>query len=211
MSRRRVSALCGIIVFVSLSCSMQRGSVATIPTELPKSGTRSDSVASARSSDPLNSRFFEGDPKGAEAWRQFINKGEYRLAQPEDFQFSDGAKKQLRAIFGEQWETRAFNPYTGGNINHDQFYHDYAYIVVDRAKSDSRRFGLVIFNEEAGDRPHTAYWLYKDRNLSSVVFGWASSGLHIEEYDTPGKAAVCYVNWNSAHQTYSCGASSTSR
>jgi hypothetical protein len=156
------------------------------------------------SNDPLGTKFFEGNPKGAEAWRQLIANGQYRLAQAQDFQLSNAARRRLLYIFGEDWQSRVFNPYTGGEINHDKYYHDSAFIVVDKTRNDPKRFGLIIFNEQEGGSPHKTYWLYKERDLSTTVFGWASSGLHLEEFNEAGEFALCYVKWDAARQEYSC-------
>lgn len=193
-----------IILVLSLSCASRVRSTARVPAESPKGVGSQESTDANTSSDPLKTKFFEGNPKGAEAWRQFIENGEYRLAGAEDFQFSDAAKKQLLYSFGDLWQSRVFNPYTGGEINHDKFFHDNAYIVVDKRRNDSKRFGLVIFNEQSGNNPHKEYWLYKGRDLSKTVFGWASSGLHLEEFNEQGEFTICYVNWNKTRQEYSC-------
>lgn len=155
------------------------------------------------SDDPLSTRFFEGDPKGAEAWRKFISTGRYSLARLQDFQFSEATRRNLSQMFGESWQSR-IHPYTGGEINHDSFYHDSAYIVVDSATNSANKFGIVIFNEQPGDAPSKEYWLYKDRDLSKTVFGWASSGLHLQEFNDRGEYSICYVNWNKSRQEYSC-------
>lgn len=182
-----------------------------MPAESPKSGGSQESTDANRSRDPLKTKFFEGNPKGAEAWQQFVGNGRYRLAQQEDFQFSDAAISQLRYVFGDSWKSRVFNPYTGGEINHDKFYHDNAFIVVDTTRNDSKRFGLVIFNEQAGRSPHKQYWLYEERDLSKTVFGWASSGLHLEEFNERGESRICYVNWDQKQQEYLCDKSAKQR
>ena len=196
-------ACCGFILLFSLSCSF-RGSTARAPEESPTNGGSQESSEPKRSIDLLTTKFFEGNPKGAEAWQQFVGNGRYRLAQQEDFQFSDAAISRLRHVSGDSWRSRAFNAHTGGEINHDKFYHDGAYIVVDTTRNDSKKFGLVIFNEQPGEGPHQTHWLYEERDLSRTVFGWASSGLHLEEFSEEGEARVCYVNWNEARQRYSC-------
>lgn len=192
-----------LVLFLCSSCSSPSHSTAPSPLMAQSKGSEKSSEA-VRSNNPLETKFFEGDPKGAEAWRQFINTGQYRLAQTQDFQFSDGAKLRLLHVFGDSWQSRVSNPYTGGEINHDKFYHDNAFIVIDKKRNDAKRFGLVIFNEQAGDSPHKPYWLYKERDLSKTVFGWASSGLELKEFMDTGESSVCYVNWNKTRQGYSC-------
>jgi hypothetical protein len=197
-----LSCLYWLCLFLCCSACSSSGT-APIPL-VPQSEASKQSAETVRSNDPLETKFFEGDPKGAEAWRQFIAKGQYRLAQARDFQFSDAARHRLLYVFGDSWQSRVNNPYTGGEINHDKFYHDNAFIVVDRRRNDSNKFGLVIFNEQAGDTPHKPYWLYKERDLSKTVFGWASSGLELKEFMATGESVGCYVNWHKARQEYSC-------
>lgn len=193
-----------IILVICSSCSSPRRSTDIVPLNMPQNQGFQTSTDAGGSNDPLGTKFFEGNPRGAKAWQQFIAGSQYRLARFEDFHFSDAAIKDLVSSFGDSWRTRVNNPYTGGEINHDSFYHDAAFIVVDNTRNNSKRFGLIIFNEQERDRSHKKYWLYKERDLSQTVFGWDSSGLHLDEYNQHGESATCYVNWNESKQSYSC-------
>ena len=200
MRKHTVSAC--LLLTICSACSFFVRSDQPAP---PRAETPSTSASGATSGDPLTSKFFEGNPKGAAAWREFVKDGRYRLAGEQDFRFSDRAKKNLNDIFGEEWKSRAFKPYTAGEINHDKHYHDVAFIVIDKARTDSSRFGIVIFNEQPDDAGHKASWLYRERDLSSTVFGWASDGLRLYEFNSDGKATICRVTWNDLRQEYRCG------
>jgi hypothetical protein len=196
---------CSVVTFMLIwsACLFRKNPTESTIAKVEQDKSLEKTAELYDSDDPLSTRFFEGDPKGAEAWRKFISSDRYRLAQRRDFQFSEATKRILSQMFPDSGLSR-IHPYTGGEINHDSFYHDSAYIVVDRATNRANKFGVVIFNEQPGDTSSKEYWLYKDRDLSKTVFGWASSGLHLQEFNDRGEYSICYVNWNKSRQEYSC-------
>jgi len=100
--------------------------------------------AAVPKNDPAVSGFFNGTPESEkEAWLLFTKDGRYRVAQFEDFQFPDAARK----LQGADLEKASRYPYVGGDINRDGAYNAFAAIVVDTTRTDRNRFGLVIFSQ----------------------------------------------------------------
>jgi hypothetical protein len=191
------------LVFLVSSCGT------STPASRNFSGTQ-PSNQRQQANDPVSSTaeslsgFFHDNPKGEEAWKHFIENGKHRVARASDFKFSDAAKRDIANGLGPEWEKRIGSPYTGGDINHDRFYKDVAFIVMDTTKSDPGRLGLVIFNDQGNNDNHKVFWLDRERDLSTTILEWASDGLHLTVYREDGSYDVCYINWNSQHETYTC-------
>lgn len=193
-----------LTLLVLCSCATEQGKTkSTIQTEPQQNNEQRQSKEPDDSSG--FGEFFRGNSKGRASLDRFLSDGHYRVARGNDFNFSVSARKELARTFGSEWEQRIQNPYTGGEINDDEFYRDMAFIVVDTSRNDPQRFGLVIFNEEPGEALHSPFWLYKGMDLSTTVFGWARDGLHLEQYDEHGKYRICYINWHVEMREYTCG------
>jgi len=158
--------------------------------------------AQAPGNDPAVSGFFNGTPESEkEAWLLFTKDGRYRVAQPEEFQFPDAARK----LQGSDLDKASKYPYVGGDINRDGAYHDFAAIVVDTTRTDPHRFSLVIFSQPT-DRSdvYKTQLLFSERDLSKTLLEWWSAGLAVREYHDDGTYDYCVVKSDSEFRSYSC-------
>lgn len=147
---------------------------------------------------------FDERSKGAsKAWERLTENGRYRVARAEDFNIPKAAIENDEHRRDIQ---RAIEfAYVGEDFNRDGNHRDRAFIVVDTARNDAARFGLVIFNElsdpESIPEPH---WVYREKDLSRTVMSWTRSELIIVEYHVDGTDKVCRVKWNDRSQEYLC-------
>src|SRR5215208_2299163 len=119
---------CGLLMLQLICCCNTPSTATPPPTEV-----KSLSIAPERANnspapdDLITSGFFNGNPIGAkEAWSRFTPEDQYRAARKDDFKITEAA----RSLYGEGLDRMAAHPYVGGNINHDDEYHDFAVIVV---------------------------------------------------------------------------------
>lgn len=156
---------------------------------------------SGATKDPVQMRLFDKFPKGADAWRRLAENGKYRVAVTSDFNIPVAAMEK----YGHDISRAIEFAYLGEDINHDALRHDLAFIVVDTTRADAARFGFVIFNEPKDKQAvPTPHWVYRDRDMSTMVLSWASGGLSLRTYRKDGSFDLCYVNWNTRRQEYSC-------
>jgi hypothetical protein len=150
--------------------------------------------------DLINSGLFDNNPKALKAWLNFIEDGNYRAAKGEDFKFSEAAKSKLHRMFGDEWFPRINYP---ANINKRLEFHDLAVIVVNTKRSDSARFGLVIFHIEPNkEQPASVHWLFQSRDLSSSLLSWHSNWPVLVFYAEDGSSDPYYINWNENTRQY---------
>jgi hypothetical protein len=107
---------------------------------------------------------------------------------------------------GKDLEAEINYPIVAGiDINHDGRSYDFAVIVVDATRTDSERFGVVIFNAPKREgQPYKHYWLYKERDLSRTTLSRASSWTYLTEYKDDGSEQTCNINWDAQNQKYTC-------
>ena len=152
----------------------------------------------------MPSGIFEDRSGGAfKAWQRFTENGRYRVARTEDFNIPNAAienEDRRRDI------ARAIEfSYVGGDMNGDGLYKDRAFVVVDTTRSDSARFGLVIFNElDAPSSIPEPHWVYRERDLSRTVMTWTRGKVILIENHEDGTHKVCRINWDERNQKYSC-------
>lgn len=182
------------------NCHLRRtGTEPATPRETKPLQTPSQSGKS----DLINSGVFDTNPMALEAWLKFIEDGKYRAANGDDFKFHEAAKSELRSMFEDEWYSRINHPAISGNINRRHGFKDLAVIVVDTQRSDSGRFGVVIFNVEP-DKKHTpsAHWLIRNRDLSSALLSWHSNWPVLVFYGEDGASDPYYINWNENTKEY---------
>ena len=72
-----------------------------------------------------------------------------------------------------------------------------AAIVVDTARKDEKRFGLVIFSSpKSGDGSYQPYWVFRNRDLSRSVVWTGSGDLMLADYKDDGSREESFVQWN---------------
>ena len=158
--------------------------------------------SSAQRADFLHSGIFDRNPKALEAWLRFVGEGKYRVANADDFAFSDASKKELQELFGEMWYPRINHPAISGNISRKDWFYDLAVIVVDTTRTDPRKFGLIIFNVPKETGTTSAHWLFRERDLSSALLSWHSNWPVIVFYHIDGSSDPLYINWNQKTEEY---------
>lgn len=145
--------------------------------------------------------FGENSEGAAEAWRRLVINRRYRVARASDFLIPEVAMRER----GYDISRAVKFAYVGEDINGDGLYRDRAFIVIDTARGDAERFGLVIFNElESGKTVPDPHWLYRDKDLSRTVMLWVSGELTLQKYNNDGTYSLCRVKWNQHRQEYSC-------
>ena len=131
-----------------------------------------------------------GDPEAAKIWKRFNRNGLYRVARGDDFRSSP----------------ENYRPYGDGDFNRDHQSYDFAAIVVDTTRTDSSRFGIVIFNARKGRQRYDGpYWLFRGSDLSRTSLNTSSHGpLLVGEHLDDGTIKVCVVKWNRRKREYRC-------
>lgn len=200
-----MNCFCLIFIFATLMIFSNCGR--------PMNGSQSQPSADNRiaSSTPRQSDLSEdnnpnsvGAPEWRkEAWRRFIASGQYRIPYAGEFNIPDAAKKNEYTKI--DLDNAIKRPFNTGDANHDNLFQDLAVIVVDTARGEKPRFGLIIFNEpQDGKTIPDPHWLYRERDLSMTTLSWWSGGLALRSYHEDGTYDLCYVNWDNKQQTYSC-------
>lgn len=187
-------------------CSCNAGSTAHRPViaePQPSVDPQQSTSESEKKNHSMPTGIFDQDPAGADAWRLFTEGGRYRVARAEDFKIPKVASENKE--HRQDIERAIKFAYVGEDINRDGLYRDRAFIVVDTTRSDSAKFGLVIFNElrdkTSLPEPH---WIYRERDLSRTVMSWASSEIILVEYHDDGTYDLCRIKWDMRVQRYSC-------
>ena len=136
------------------------------------------------------------------AWDRFAADGHYRMAQPEDFRFSETAKQAM----GESvWRDVTSKPYI-------YWWGAFAVIVVDTTRDDESRFGIILFMnpkdlyDTSVDRgePYKAVWLNRERDLSRTSLSMASGYWFLSEHLDGGTVKSREVDWSKKHKQYIC-------
>jgi hypothetical protein len=177
--------LVGCVLFVACSLgTLNDMSAQTV-------ATRETSIEPQESATPAyaNLGLIATDPEASRIWTQFTKGGRYRLARREDFSFSDDH----------------YRPYVDGDFKGDHVYNNFAAIVVDTMRNDSRRFGIVIFNSIDGKGYAGPFWLYRMMDLSRTSLNTSSHGpLLIAEHRENGSIRACIARWNPSRKQYRC-------
>lgn len=137
----------------------------------------------------------------AQAWHQFTESGQFRLARTDEMTFPESAKRE----WGSDWNSinQPFR-YAWGKRGFDTDKDHLVAIVVDTTKSDAERFGLVIFSYPNNSKEYRPYWLYRNRDLSRMIILAFSGGLMLSEYNEDGTRNSCDVFWNTKTKRYIC-------
>ena len=148
------------------------------------------------------SDLFRDKPQVVSAWRRFNSKGNYRIAQFADFQFSDQAIGRMSG-YDSLWRQELDAPYIFGDITRLGRSVDVAMIIIDDMAEDPRhKFGLVAFNAEANGTLSDARWVSRDPNLSTTTLGWSGNWPSVFRYAPDGSLERLFINWHQSSQTY---------
>jgi hypothetical protein len=136
------------------------------------------------------------------AWLRFTADGHFRMAQPDDFKFSELAKQEM----GEKaWRQITTEPYV-------YWWGAFAVIVVDAKRQDENRFGIILFLDprdlydkptDKGE-PYKQAWLCRNRDLSRTSLSMASEYWFMTEHLDDGTRKTCEVDWSARQKRYIC-------
>ena len=162
--------------------------------------TNSITAEAASSSQPVREVLktvdpFEGNAWLKEGWRLFTKNGRYRLAQPDDFQFSELAKSKMNKVHGD-WRYYVTRPYIlWWNFG-------FAMIFIDTTKTDNNRFNLAIFNEPEKNKHYEPTWIIRNQDLSKTVLEASSGYGFVIQYSDDGSQKVYQVLYKERLRKY---------
>jgi hypothetical protein len=200
-SNLKMSGLCLLLLAI---CSCARSSVESNQTssQLAKENAEPQpAVTPSEVTDPTCCGLDYNHEGLPQAWRQFTENGQFRLARLDEMNFPESAKrewasdwKSINKPFRYAWGERGFD------TNKDHL----VAIVVDTKRNDPERFGLVIFSSPRNSKEYRPYWLYRNRDLSRMLILAFSGGLTLSQYDEAGSKKTCNVFWNQKSKQYYC-------
>lgn len=189
-----------IILVAVCACGSAKLSTQNQNIQTNQVNTNSDANQARNPGKPLNIRG-EFPENLRDEWENFTASGQYRLAQASDMTFSEEAKKQAGS-------GTSFYAYAWGDLNYPKRVEDdhLAAIVVDKTKTDTNKFGLVIFSpiKDSKDK-YEINWLYRDQDLSKSTVNRASGELYVAKYSDDGSRQSCSVKWNPKIKKFECG------
>jgi hypothetical protein len=130
------------------------------------------------------------------AWDRFESSQPYRLALPSDRQLSPAAETRVKGN-GENQVIPfiAWWGITGLEKSGDKDV--LIAIVVDPARSDVKRYGLVVFAAAASEGPkYKVYWVARDEDMESYLLSPASGSVFVEEYRRDGTNETKQLVWD---------------
>lgn len=196
MSSFSMVVVCCCMLVALLSCRHQTSQTAA--TAASNSSVRE----TPQQSDVVNKLFID-KPQVINAWVRFNNKGNYRIAQFADFQFSDQALARI-SQYTAQWRQRLDAPYIFGDITRLGRSKDLAIIIIDEAAADPRqKFGLIVFNANSDGSLSDAKWASRDPGLATSTLGWSGNWPAVSIYAPDGSLERLFINWDATRQTYS--------
>lgn len=196
--------LCVVGALSLSACNYNRPLTAKQPTEVADEQKRVEpqyQETSDQSEDDVISSIFYDKPQMLQAWQRFSEDGKYRLARPEDFNFSQAAKERL-SKYDSMWFKRTKYPYIFGDIARANSSTDLALIVVDTSKHTLDRFRIVIFNTTGPNTIPTSHWLLRGHDLSTSILGWAGNWPSLSRYNEDGSVESFFINWDKQHRVY---------
>jgi hypothetical protein len=186
---RNVFALLLIAVLVSSACEAPSEST-------PSSAEPNPSVAPPNAEIQIRDDYTPTvtEPGIEMAWKRFTSNGRYRLARVKDMAFTPEAKRRINASFS-MWQ---------GDIT---FSDELVALVVDTARTDEKRFGIILFRPDKAWTHSSIYspqWLFRDRDLSRTAIDRVSGYLFVHTFTNGEQYETCEVHWNRSAQRYVC-------
>ena len=134
------------------------------------------------------------------AWRREPGHERFRLTRPEDFVFTEEAKRARgRAVTGVENDI----PYVWGEFNGNHGA-NLVVLVTDRTKESPDRFGVVLFKErKAGG--YDVRWIYRDADFShGLTVNRHSGNIYLDKFAADGSEAACDIGWSRAQRKFTC-------
>jgi hypothetical protein len=181
-----------VVSLVLLLCGCCASSLSVVTNQAAQAAqavSTQEPISSASQKETTVSEFFRvGElPPGYDrakilaAWKRVPDHDLYRVARDDDFSVPGGNK------FTEWGEL---------NGNYGQ---NYVLIVVNRTRTDSNRFSLVLFIDRSGKR-YDIYWPYRDADLSAYTVGRHSGDVYLVE----SGRFIGDIQWDRKQQKYVC-------
>jgi hypothetical protein len=186
------------ILFCALSCCsgpILSNSTKNVPQ--PQVTSSGNQNPPSRPHDPLSpsmSRTAVG-----QMWRGFVEDGKYRLASADDFKFPQWAVERQLLPQRDAIEV----PFIPTSIG-------FVAIVVNTARDDAERFGLVILdaeeitNEQTHKKKGLIHWIYRDKDLSRAAIGVSSGRVYLQQFEEDGTYVSCDIVWDDLERRYTC-------
>jgi hypothetical protein len=181
-----------ILLALSLGCSSRSNVARTVPPPTP-APTPDETVRSWPSAP--NEYMSDNQPLKL-AWNNFERSQNYRLAQPSDRNLTPAAEARVRSNSPHQivpvinwWGARG---YRGANTN------DFLIaIMVDPARSDSKRYGLLVMAAVASEgRDYKPFWVSQEEDMESYLLSPASGSVYIECFSRDGTEQTKELVWD---------------
>lgn len=137
------------------------------------------------------------------AWQNFERSQKYRLAQPSDRNLTPAAAARVASNNPNQiipvlswWGARG---YRGANTS------DFIIaILVDPARSDLKRYGLVVIAAVASEgSAYKPYWVSREEDMESYLLSPASGSVFIECFRRGGAEETKELIWDRKTRRFS--------
>jgi hypothetical protein len=194
--------LCSVTL-ISCACGIVDDKSAAAP---PAGGSQSQNQEKPTGWPQMTEPVASDSPEGIKkAWKEFTSDGRYRMIRPDEFSFSQAAKKEVNRNV-EYYRYFTERPFIYNIFHPGGYSSDLVVIVVDTTRDDASRFALVIFNSPKYENEnYELHWLFREKDLSKVFMDGSRIGLNIHIYDDDGSQDSCIVKWDEGRQEYSCG------
>jgi len=134
------------------------------------------------------------------AWTDFEGSQKYRLAQPSDRQLTPNATARVESNHPNQnipflnwWGARGYEGKRDFLVA----------IVVDPARSDPKRYGLVVIAAPKSEGPNfQPYWVLREEDMESYLLSGASGSFWIECFARDGPEQTKELAWDSKSRRF---------
>ena len=180
------------LVAMSLGCGSRAEVARTLPSPTP---TPYDETVHAWPNAP--GEYMENNEPLKRAWQNFERAQKYRLAQPPDRNLTPAAANRVAANNPNQivpilnwWGARGYR------AANDKFDFIIA-IMVDRSRTDPKRYGLVVIAAVASEgTAYKPYWVLREEDMESYLLSPASGSVFIECFHRDGTEQTKELVWD---------------
>jgi hypothetical protein len=133
-------------------------------------------------------------PEVKRAWTDFERSQNYRLARPSDRNLTSQAAARVSSNNPNQikpflnwWGARGYEGKTDFLVA----------IVVDPSRTDSKRYGLVVFAAPKSEGPDfRPYWVLREEDMESYLLSPASGSVYVECFRRDGTEDTKELVWD---------------
>lgn len=208
MTKMRSAALLAVASLALCGCGGSPGSAAKesptptaevtatpSPTPTPRAEMSVDDFFSKQQLPPGYDK-----AKLLKEWGREPGRERYLLTRPEDFVFTEEAK---RARSRRVTEVERGAPVIWGEFN-GNYGANFVVLVTDRTKESPDRFGVVLFKErKAGG--YDVRWIYRDADFShGLTVNRHSGNIYLTKFGPDGSEKSCDIGWSRAERKFTC-------